>query len=185
VKIGEQIGTTAAPAGTSAANATVAPAFTLLEQTGLYVRVGFPEVDATRIAEGATTTINFEAIPGKKVSGKIISIEPTATIVNGVSTYFARVELEEQPTAVRVGMNASVEVLLSVNKGALTVPANALHQVNGKTYVTVLEAVKDSDKPKPVERAVEIGVRSEGQVEITSGLTAGDSVELPIDEGAK
>jgi HlyD family secretion protein len=185
VKVGEQIGTTAAPAGTSAANATVAPAFTLLEQTGLYVRVGFPEVDATRITQGASTTVTFEAIPDQKVGGRIISIEPTATVVNGVSTYFARVELDQQPIAVRVGMNANVEVLLGVRKGALTVPANALHQVKGRTYVTVLEAVKDSEKPNPVERVVEIGVRSEGQVEITSGLAVGDQIELPIEEGTK
>jgi HlyD family secretion protein len=185
VKIGEQAGTTAAPAGTSAtaaASATSA-AFTLLEETGLYVRVGFPEVDASRIVDGATTTVTFEALPGAKVTGRVVSVEPTATLVNGVSTYFARVELDEQPKQVRIGMNANVEVLLGVNTGALTVPANALHQVNGETYVKVAETVEG--KIKTVERVVEIGVRSDGQVEIAKGLSAGDQIQLPLDESTK
>ena len=112
---------------------------TIMTTSGFRVRVGFPEVDAARIRSGNATTVTFDALPSEAVEGTVESVEPTATLVNGVSTYFVRVLLASTPDTIRVGMSANVKVLTQTRKGVVVVPLNAVAQNEaGDSIVTVV-----------------------------------------------
>jgi HlyD family secretion protein len=159
-------------------------AITLMTTTGFLVRVGFPEVDAARIEPGDSANITFDALPDKPSKGTVESVEPTATTVNGVSTYFARVLLDSIPSTVRVGMNANVKVLTETKKDALVIPLTAVGQnEDGESTVSKVTKLVEAKGDTPEKRTVEtvlvtLGVTADGNVEITDGLKAGDKVEI-------
>jgi HlyD family secretion protein len=160
------------------------PAITVMTASGFLVRVGFPEVDAARIESGDPATITFDALPETPVKGKVESVEPSATTVNGVSTYFARVLLESIPPTVRVGMSASVKVLFDTRTKVVTVPLVAVGQTDdGTASVKRVITAGDENTPNKTEVVnVETGATAEGNVEIISGIKVGDIVELPIED---
>jgi macrolide-specific efflux system membrane fusion protein len=79
-------------------------------------------------------------------------------------------------TGVRKGLYAGTSVDVSITTrqrtNVLTVPALALRSSNGSTYVNKVEG------GRTVRTTVTVGDTYDGQTEITSGLSAGDQVEL-------
>jgi HlyD family secretion protein len=183
-KPGEQVGSTTSALGTNAESRAVA-AVTLLDDSALQLRLPLPEVDAARVKPGAEVTITFDSLGADvaPVAGTIDVVEPAPSVVNGVSTYVARISLQDLPLTVKLGMSASVEVLLGVRTNVLTVPADALSEKDGSTIVTVVTV--DADKKTTTEvRSVVVGERSDGNVEIVRGLKAGELVSVVESNGA-
>jgi HlyD family secretion protein len=190
-RAGEQIGTSASAIGTSSTSATLA-AITLIDDSRYVIRLPLPEVDAARVPSAATATVRFESLgaAAQPIEASVEAVEPTPQVVNGVSTYTARVSLNKPPKAIRVGMTASIEVLLGIRTDVVTVPAEALSEQDGSTIVrTILRSNTDGEstdtantskkQTKPVVRTVRVGERADGRVEIIDGVTAGDTVVLP------
>ncbi len=190
VKVGEQIGTSAAALGGAGgagggAGSSTAGTIVLVDASSVLIRLPLPEVDAARVKDSAAAVVTFESLPdAKPLTAKVDSVEPTPTIVNGVSTYTARVLIVGAPSNVRLGMTASVEILLGTRTNVLTVPAETLSEKDGTTSVSVVEIV---DKKEVISvRPVSVGDRAEGRVEIVDGLKAGEKVEVPqAEKGAK
>jgi HlyD family secretion protein len=159
-------------------------AITVITASGFLVRVGFPEIDAARIEAGDPATVTFDALPETPIKGKVESVEPSATTVNGVSTYFARVLLESIPPTVRVGMSASVKVLFDTRTKVVTVPLVAVGQTeDGTASVKRVVTPGDDKTPNKIEViTVETGATANGSVEIVSGIKIGDVVELPLED---
>ena len=72
-----------------------------------------------------------------------------------------------------VGMNASVSVVTASHDAAITVPAAALQEIGGKTYLYTGYSQKEDTLLNPVE--VLTGVSDDETVQILSGLEAGDT----------
>jgi multidrug efflux pump subunit AcrA (membrane-fusion protein) len=180
VKVGEQVGTTTGSLGTTG-TAAPTPPILLVDDSSVIIRLPLPEVDAARLPDKAEATITFDSLrsAAAPITTSIDSVEPTPTVVNGVSTYSARIRLPQAPKSVRLGMNATVEVLLGVRQGVMTVPAEALSEKDGATIVRVVEAVPQKTTKVVVDRIVSVGERSGGRVEIVGGLKTGEIVELP------
>lgn len=172
------VGSVAARVGEQSGNG--APMVTLIDDRTLVIRLPLPEVDTARLPRSAGATVRFESLASAPpIPAVVQTIEPTPSVVNGVSTYTARVSLNQPPTAVRVGMTASVEVLLGTRENVVTVPAEALSERDGSTIVRVIGTGADGRRLDPVERAVRVGERADGRVEILDGVRAGDVVVLP------
>jgi HlyD family secretion protein len=170
-------------------------AVTIMTTTGMLIRVGFPEVDAALIEAGDTAEITFDALPDAKTTGRVEMVEPSATVVSGVSTYFARVMVDSIPATVRVGMSSTVRVLTDTRRDVLTVPLSALGQsADGSPVVRKVtfaadanqdskksgEANKTEKEPARTvtETVVETGVSGDGIVEILKGVSEGEQVEI-------
>ncbi len=180
-KQGEQVGASAAALGsTSAKDSTSAATIVIVDTSSVVIRLPLPEIDAAKVTEGQTATITFESLGDsfKPLKAKVDSVEPTPTVVNGVSTYNARITIADVPQTVKLGMTATVEVLIKIRKQVLVVPADSLSEKDGATQVNVVTTSKDNKQViTPTE--VQVGDRGDGKVEIVRGIKKGDLVKLP------
>ncbi len=81
-------------------------------------------------------------------------------------------------SGLRPGMFARVFTVFSVDESALVVPEEAIVPQGGKQFVIRIETDGEGDAIKRLSRRTEVqlGLRRGAQVQITSGLAAGDSV---------
>ncbi len=134
---------------------------------GFFLRLSIPERHASLLTSGAKLRITTG---GSETQGRLVKIYPQ--IENGRVT--ADVEVEKLDTAY-VDARILVEVPVGQRK-ALVIPASTLVTRSGIDFVTVEVSGKD------IERAVIVGKASTqdgvGQIEILSGLSAGDLLVL-------
>ena len=186
VKAGEQTGTSSAPPGVAPSGITAAP-FTMIDSSALFVRVGFPDVDLTRLAVGHKAIVVLDALPDSSIVGSVLSIEPAPTVVNNVSITYVRVALSSQPKGMRVGMAAAVRVVVAETPNAIVIPAAGLTESLGVLSVrkvspksgTSVSTSPTTGNTVITEITVKTGERSDGRVQIVSGLSTGDVVVVP------
>ncbi len=161
--VGEYVGGGALPGGLG---------FIRLTDVGdLIVEVQFSEADAIRMVVGRPAAVEVNARPESKLSGTVIRIDPTATVVNQLVTYGARVALTTVPDGVRPGQTVTVDVVIDEVDDALYVPSSAVEQVGDESYVTVVDEAGEATR-----RAVRIGLRGDGTTQILFGLEEGEQV---------
>ena len=159
---------------------TVSSADTIVEflgADGFIIEASVSESDITQVTEGDRAEITLDAY-GKDVvlSAHVIEIEPTATLIDGVSTYKTTFALDDTTTNIRSGMTANVTIRRVLKENALTLPSRAITTENG-----TLSVMKINGKGPAEKTAVTLGTRNgSGIVEILSGLSAGDSVLIPL-----
>lgn len=143
-----------------------------------YVRLPFPEHVANRLKIGQTVMLTSFSEPSMAVPGKIREIRPALD-----STTLSREVIVAASGGWRPAGSIRGEVVLGVRKRALVVPEQAvvLRPAGGVVYVAEGETVK--------ERVVQQGVQRGGEIEIVSGLNAGENVVVDgaaqLTDGAK
>ena len=149
----------------------------LEDTSALTVDFRLPERYQTRIAAGQVVQVRLDALPGQNFSARVQAVDPLLD-ANGRSVS-VRATLPPSPKGeLRPGMFARVTTIFSVNDAALVVPEEAIVPQAGKQFVFRLEDEGEGDAKKRVSRRVEVqlGVRRGPQVQVMSGLTAGDTV---------
>jgi HlyD family secretion protein len=112
---------------------------TVVDPSSMNVNVAVDELDIEKVKVGQKADITFDAISGKTYSGTVKAISPTGTTSNDVTTYNVTVSVDN-PTDVKLGMNANVNIDVASKEDALTIPAEALIERNGKDYVMVADS---------------------------------------------
>jgi RND family efflux transporter MFP subunit len=131
------------------------------------INVSENRIEAIRLSSKAKIT--FWALPGVTIEGKICEIAPMADAVS--RTYNVRVALAQASPQVRLGMTASV--LIHEAGGASFIPfipLSALYQTGTTPQVWVIQ--QDTVHLRPIRT----GVFGNDQVQILSGLNAGDVI---------
>jgi HlyD family secretion protein len=67
------------------------------------------ERDVARVAVGQPTTVYVEGL-GQDIQGRVVRIAPQATTLGGDVVYKVVIELDQQPSGLRWGMSADVEI---------------------------------------------------------------------------
>lgn len=132
----------------------------------------FSEADVAKIKAGDSASITFNAVADQTFTGKVKSIDLTATDSDGVTSYGVEISINEPPANLRDGATATITVTTASAKDVLAVPASAVTTTNGTSTVKL---VKDG---KSTSATVEIGVEGDTYTEIRSGLKLGDTIEL-------
>ena len=156
---------------TSTSSASTSGFVVLTDLDVLDVKVGFTETDAAKVEVGQQATISIDALGGDEMEGTVLAVDLTQTVVNNVVTYYAKVGFEDAPDDVRPGMTASVSVVLDKREDVITLPTSAVPAQGTSTTVTV----RKEDGTEEARR-VDIGLRGDSAVELTSGLDAGEQV---------
>ena len=96
------------------------------------------EKDVKRVREGTPGVVEVDAFPGEKFSGKVSRVAP----VFDPATRTAEMEIEVPNPGYRLkpGMYARVNLTVDTRTDALTVPRNAIVDLEGKTGVFTAEA---------------------------------------------
>jgi HlyD family secretion protein len=148
--------------------------FMVIDDNSSYVAVmPFAETDAARLAANQTASLTFDAIPNLTISGHVLGISPSATVVSNVVDYYVSFVLNRTDPRLREGMTANVSVIVAQADNAVRVPNAAVHTQGGTTMVTVLA----NGQQVPTE--VVTGVVGDTYTEIKAGLNDGDRVVLP------
>lgn len=144
--------------------------FTLADVSTMVARVGVSELDVVELEPGDGVVIQLDAFPSQSFRGRIRRVFPTAD----PQTRLVPVEVELGPEAravARPGFLARATFALAAQDDALLVPASAL--VSGGTGGQSVFVVEDG---RAVRRSVELGLTSQGRVQVVAGLDAGEVV---------
>jgi membrane fusion protein (multidrug efflux system) len=140
------------------------------------VKVDFriPELFLPAVRVGNEIRIGIDAFPGRSFTGRVTAIDPV--VDERGRSLLIRASIANPDEALRPGLFARVSLTLSIKPDALWVAEEALLPQAGKQFVfRVVE--RGEGRPKTVERVeVVTGLRRPGEVEITSGVRAGDLV---------
>lgn len=160
------------PASGSAAGGS---SFVVIDDNSSLVAVmPFAETDAAKLATNQTAALTFDAIPNLSITGHVLSISPTATVVSNVVDYYVSFVLNLTEPRLREGMTVNAAVTVAQADNAVRVPNAAVHTTGGTTTVTVLS----NGQQVPTE--VVPGIVGDTYTEIKAGLSAGDKVVLPF-----
>ncbi len=128
------------------------------------------EIDVPKVTIGDKTTVTFDALSGKTFAGKVISIDTVGTVTSGVTNYPAVIALDTANTQILPNMSATANIITATKDNVMLIPSSAVQTQNDVSAVRVMKNGKVS------EVTVEIGLSSDTQTEIVSGITEGDTV---------
>ncbi|MBN8898714.1 MAG: efflux RND transporter periplasmic adaptor subunit, partial [Rhodospirillales bacterium] len=140
-----------------------------LEDTSeLQIEFRMPSEVAPRVKEGMPVRIT---LPGSDtaLTGELNFIDPTVS--TDTRSVLLRAVVANQGTTVRPGLFVRVALDLSVHQNALVVPVAAISSGLASAHVFVVD-----DKSVAHRVAVTLGLSDGEQVEVLSGLKAGQSV---------
>lgn len=139
----------------------------------LRVVAAFSEADAASIKPDQRVDITLDAVPDLQLEGRVLSLAPAGTAISGVVSYYATIGLETDDDRLKGGQTANVAVVTGEESDVLTVPNAAVHKVDGKSAVTVVEGGASRTA------FIETGKVGIDRTEVKSGLREGQVVALP------
>lgn len=150
--------------------------FALADTLITYAQVD--ESDIGKVHIGQKARIVLDAYPNRPIEGKVFDILYEGKNVSNVITYGVKIRPVKVPDFFRSQMTANVSFEISRKTDALTLPSYIVRTQPDGSRVVTLPPTPESDG-KPVVREVKTGIENDDLVEIVSGLSAGDKVQLP------
>jgi hypothetical protein len=125
---------------------------------------------------GQTATVGLDAFPGRTYKGRIASIGALAK-AGGFQSGFVRkipvrILIENSDDRVIPDLSAHADVVVTRTENATQIPRAAVFSEAGKPIVYVKKGEKYE------RRSVELGLRSNIDIAVLSGLSAGETVAL-------
>ncbi|MGE0650929.1 MAG: efflux RND transporter periplasmic adaptor subunit [Alphaproteobacteria bacterium] len=134
----------------------------------LKVDFSVPELQLPALALGQTVNITVDALPGRSFAGKVYAIDP---LIEAKGRSIAiRAHIDNADHVLRPGLFTRISVVTARIDGALVVPEEAIVPIGQDNFVY---RVVDG---KAAMTKVKIGVRRPGEVQVTEGLSADDTV---------
>jgi membrane fusion protein, multidrug efflux system len=127
-----------------------------------------PERHAVRLRPGQTVEFTVAATPGRIYRATVDFIDPVVQDTN--RTILVKARAPNGDRVLRPGMFIEARLAVATRAGAIVVPEDAVQPLR---TANVVWAVADG---KAQRRVVQLGVRSQGVVEILSGVQAGEQV---------
>ena len=154
---------------------------TIGDLQGLTVVGRVDEVDVVRLRPGQAATIAGDAFPGIELQGTVVRVSSQAIASidgRGASLFEVTAAVEsltgEQHRALRIGMSATLKVVVYEKDDALLVPVDAV-EVDGDSHRL---RVRDRATGEIRFAEVRTGLTTLDSVEIVDGIAAGDTIVL-------
>lgn len=143
---------------------------TIADLNNMEIVIAVDELDINKIVLGQKASITSDVYKNERFTGTVSKISMEGKASSGVTTYDVTIKLDDRKNLMS-GMNVDVRIIAEQKQGILIVPIDAVHRSQGQYMVTV----KDASGNK-VEKPVELGLATDAQAEIKSGLNEGDIV---------
>ena len=158
--------------------ATVSQAVTIarIAQTDeLQIKVNVAERFISRIKQGQTALVTFDAYPGVDFNAKVFEVSPV--LDTSTRTMAIKLRIVPPDSRIKVGMYSRVQLVTDSVKNAIVIPNAAIVMRDGKPYVFVVANHKEGKKNASVRlQSVKVGISVDNKTEITEGLSAGDEI---------
>jgi membrane fusion protein, multidrug efflux system len=142
--------------------------FTVTDYDPLIALIYLPETDVLSLEEGREVRMNLKADEGVTFNGRISQISPVVDTATG--TVKVKVEAIQPPKMARPGSFVSVNIVRETRGDALLLPRQAVIRELRDAHVFVMEG------DKAEKRVVELGIEEGTNVQVLSGVKAGDKV---------
>ena len=162
-------GSSAAAAASSSASTTAQ--FIILTPGSFEVNSTVSDSVVSEVAIGQRAVVTAAGTTNG-LAAKVSSVGVIATVTSGVATFPVTVQITGTHPSLRDGMSATVTVVINEVVGVLTVPTSAVH-TNGTT--STVQVLKNG---VATAVTVTVGAADSSLTQITSGLSAGDTVVI-------
>ncbi|MCB9397971.1 MAG: efflux RND transporter periplasmic adaptor subunit [Acidobacteria bacterium] len=144
----------------------------LIDLKALEILAYVDETDVGRIQIGQAAKFNLDTYLGQDFGATIRQIDPQPEIQNGVVNYVVSLDFQvPDGVVIRPEMTAHVQIEISAHE-TLTLPRRCLIRDGTQTFVRVREG------PQMALRPVQLGVRNENTVEVLTGVSSNDEIEI-------
>jgi multidrug efflux pump subunit AcrA (membrane-fusion protein) len=131
----------------------------------LVVKMKISEMDVLKLREGMPVKVTIDALPGQDYPARVSLVSPQAEKdQNNLKNFKVEVSLLKTDLRLKPGMTARVDGLLERRAKVMKLPLAAVFEEAGKEWVYL-----GTKERKPVE----LGLRSEMEAEVLSGLSDG------------
>ncbi len=142
----------------------------LADLSSIWVIADVPEQDIAQVRVGAKAKVSFRAFPNEMFEGRVTFI--LHELEMATRTAKVRIEVANPDHRIKHEMFADVEINAGDGEAErLSVPVSALID-SGNRQVVIVDRGKGRFEP----RAVKVGVRGDGFIEIAEGIKAGEDV---------
>ena len=141
----------------------------------LIVQADVDETDIGEVKLGQKAVVRLDAYPEIKIEGVVDHISYESKVVNNVTIYKVDILPNSIPNVFRSGMSTSLEIIVKDTDDALLIPTDALISEDQKTFVWA-----KNEQGKIAKKAVEVGLESDGNTEVISGLSEDDTIYIPV-----
>jgi HlyD family secretion protein len=170
----------------------------IMTSTQLEIDGDVNEADISKVSIGQLVTFTVDTYPTTTFTGRIIALSPSATTVSNVQMYEARMSIDDY-SKLKSGLPATISIITASANNVIVIPQSALDY--GTTYLASAKTKGSSTKKstastggstapssaasssvvvlvngKPQVTNVVTGLTDGVNVEIISGLTAGELV---------
>ena len=159
------------PITTSNVQVSATDAWVVVDPTTLYLSADLDETDLKRVSVGQKVIVMLDAYPDLKMSSTILSISYSPKETTTGTTYEVKIGLDQEESKdLRLGLNGAAGVVLSEKENVVMLPASAISNDGGRSYVYI------KSEGKYIEKDVQTGIENSGEVEIIEGVAEGDHV---------
>lgn len=137
----------------------------------LSMNLSVSESDINKIEIGNVVDITITAT-NEKLNGYITSISEVGSYSSNGS-YFNAVVTFENNGNLKIGMSATCEIIIEKAENAVAVPVEAIQTSDSEKYV-----IKVNNDGSTEEVNVETGISNDAYIEIKSGISEGDKVQM-------
>ena len=168
------------PTTTASATAGATSSSIVELSEGLEVAAKVPESDIGRIALGQQAEIRVDAFPDERFQATVIEIAPRAEKRDNVTSFTVKLQLQDPPDRLRIGMTADINFQTGRSAPKTLVPTVAIVTENGKPGVLLV-----GEQQQPSFQEVELGSSSGDRTAILNGLPSGTRVFIDLPPWAK
>ena len=135
----------------------------------LQVECRVPESKIAVLKTGLTAQIGLEAYKGETFPARVAKISPVVDEVSRTKEMYLLFDTSDE--RINAGMYVKIHLNTVLHKDCIAVPSDSVLTENSKSYIYVYN--EDGTVSK---REIECGVTVDGQTEILSGISEGESV---------
>lgn len=152
-------------------------AITILGISPYRIEVYTSEIDIPKVDYGQEGVLLLDAYPNREFPVEVTEIDPAATSIDGVPKYRVKLDFPESfDSLLKIGMTGDLDIITATKEDVLFVPGRAvIKDEQGRTIVRVLTKNGEVE-----DRPVAVGMETISDIEITSGLSEGETVIVLI-----
>ncbi|MDD6090060.1 MAG: efflux RND transporter periplasmic adaptor subunit [Clostridiales bacterium] len=147
--------------------------FSISPDSTMSVSISVDESEILSVSVGQSAVVTVDSISGMTFDGTVTEIDRAGTSSSGVTTYTATVSIGKRD-GMLAGMSASATIVIDGVTDALLIPVDALNKTGSGYYVCTSYDETAGELGGMTE--VTVGISNSNYVEITGGLSEGDTV---------